>query len=481
VEHGYRSGSAMGAPFGAKNLKALVVRGTKPVTVFNPEKILEINAREVPRLKEYKKNTYLQPGRAHGSTAMNYFDRNLGVIGNYEWSEISDWPEIEKLRGDPFVKEYLSNYTGCFGCPIACIGEYQVPEVGLTGVMRCYDYFWPWRTMVPDLKNAFEASIIASDYGLEKQDIAAMTSWLMQLYDKGIITAKDTDGIPMERGSGEAFIQTIHKVANREGFGDILADGPLRFAQKIGPEAERWLMHRRGLNARTIDMRVLPGYALGEAITPRGVSHKHSVHSVIHADWPKEEIEKAKARAKKAYGSEKVVIPWEYEGKPILLIEEETGRAFIDALGVCTYPVSLLPIESTTYDAVGIPPRPHTLEVELLSAATGIELNEAMVKTIGDRIINVERAFNVREGITRKDDTIPERWFTDPVPTGPHKGRKIDRDKLEKMKDEYYQLRGWDITTGLPTKETLEKLGLHDVVKNLAKYGKLPKPKVKKP
>jgi aldehyde:ferredoxin oxidoreductase len=301
----------------------------------------------------------------------------------------------------------------------------------------------------------------------------------MLLYEKGIITDKDTDGIPMERGSREALIQTIHKTAKREGFGDILADGPTKFAKKIGPEAQKLHMQRGGYaGLRTVDMRVVPGWALGEAIAARANSHRSTPRLSINTKTQTPEIvKKAKDYGEKAYGSKNALIPEEYEGKAALVIEGQIDHAFIDSLGLC-----LLGARDMGELLKGVkfsPYSPDPVELGLFYAATGLTWNTKDVIEFANRVINVERAFNVRDGLTRKDDTVAERFFTEPVADGHSKGKVLNKTKFEKMKNEYYQLRGWDIETGWPTRQTLMSLGLKDVADDLNKYHKLPKPKPK--
>lgn len=156
------------------------------------------------------------------------------------------------------------------------------------------------------------------------------------------------------------------------------------------------------------------------------------------------------------------------------MIDAERHHAILDTLFICG---SVMPRESEEVRAnIGLPML-HPIELTWLNAATGLKLDEKYLLTVAERVLNVERAFNVREGITRKDDQAPDRWFTDSIPTGYHKGRKLDRKKFEKMKSEYYELRGWDVETGVPTRAKLEELGLKDIADDLDKLGRLPKTK----
>jgi aldehyde:ferredoxin oxidoreductase len=307
----------------------------------------------------------------------------------------------------------------------------------------------------------------------------------MHLYHDGKISAKDTDGVAFERGSKEALMQTIDKVVFRKGFGDILANGPVALAKKLGPDAEKYLIHKKGFMPRTFDFRTETGTALGEAVSARGNSLRATTyHEVIWgAMETPEQLKAGYDFARKMFGTEKALIPWEYEGKPKALIYDMNKQALSLSLGFCrSYLAPSLEAldEATTIvsmEAV-IGRRIISLDfaADRITSATGMPMDEKTLYNIAERIITTERAFNVRDGVTRKDDIIHDFYFTTPVVDGPQKGRKLDRKKFEKMKDEYYQLRGWDVATGVPSRKRLKELGLTDIAKSLEKLGTLPKP-----
>jgi len=251
------------------------VRGTKGLKVYDAEKILEINKQILDRIKEGLKER-IEWSKKNGKPYMPYPKYCLGIDAIDEYTIMEkkaftgyfkgiEWPDIEKTRGVPFVMERLVRQTGC--CPLSCVGLLGVPRVGIC-VMKCDPFWWPWQLYLTDMDKAFEATRLCSDYGIDNQDIATPVSWLMQLYEDGIITAKDTDGVPMEWGSGDALIHVIHSVANRKGFGNALADGVLTLAKKLGPRAQALLVHRRGIVANSDEFRNQAGAVLGTAVDP---------------------------------------------------------------------------------------------------------------------------------------------------------------------------------------------------------------------
>jgi aldehyde:ferredoxin oxidoreductase len=302
----------------------------------------------------------------------------------------------------------------------------------------------------------------------------------MQLYEDGIITARDTDGVPMEWGSGEALVHVIDSVANRKGFGNALADGVLTLAKKLGPRAEALLVHRRGIVANTDEFRSQAGAALGTSVDPT-CGRENWFTEVVWDKHLKEtgqesEVEEAYALARKTYDTEKAIIPWEYENKAEGVIVDEYGERISDIFGRCVFVSTGTEAEARWSHEVGAPSKVvYPAELAIYKAVTGIDFNESQLITFAEKALTLEKAYNVREGFAREDEQISEFWFKEPIPDGPHKGKVIDRARFEKMKDEYYSLRGWDAETSWPIRETYERLGLKDVANSLQKQGKLPK------
>jgi len=330
-----------------------------------------------------------------------------------------------------------------------------------------------------DLKTSFEATRMMTDLGMDNKEIATIVSWLMHLYHDGKVSASDLDDVDFERGNPEALFETVRKVAHREGFGKVLADGPLALAKELGPDAEAYLIHSHGMTMRTFDFRTEPGTALGEAIAPRGNSLRATTYHVVlwdnparedYGGMPSEERDEAYAWAKKMFGTEKAIIATEYEGKPHSLIYEMNGAAISDSLGYC---VSMVRPGRSGAPGSQRGNMSYEFTAERFTAATGIPMDEAGLFKMGERICNIERAIVVRDGRTRATDTLPDFFFKVPVADGPQEGRKLDRKKFEKMKDEYYRLRGWDVETGLPKRRTLEELGMMEVADYLDKQKKL--------
>ncbi len=483
VEHGYRSGTPVGASLGAKKLKALVVRGTGAIHVHDPDKILEYNKHLVDTVQATKKRLGVaEIERAQGKDAylQGFLVSDAGVVGNYESHAWRDRSDVRKEYEENYLGEYFVKNIGCFGCPFPCQPLYDVPNVG-ANIWRCYPTYWPWKLWMTDLTSAFKATRMMTDLGLDNKEVATIVSWLTHLYTDGVITEKDLDGIPFERGSTEALFETAKRISVRKGFGKVLADGPVAFAKKLGKQADDYLYHNQGLTMRTFEFRAEPGTALGEAVSSRGNSLRATTYHVVlwnkppkdeyKGDDPKE-VEESLEWSRKMFGTEEAIKATSYIGKPAALIYEMNGAAIADSLGYCT--TMMRP------DRVGAPgsqfgDTSYSFAAERFTAATGMPMDEKGLFEIGERVCNLERAIVIRDDRTRSTDALPDFFFKEPVPDGPQAGKTLDKAKFEKMKDEYYTLRGWDKETGLPLEKTLKNLGMSDIAKELKKLNKLGK------
>ncbi len=487
VEHGYRSGTPVGASLGAKKLKAVVVRGTGPVYVHDPDMILEYNRQLVKRVQDTRKRLGVAKiERAKGKDAylQGFLVSDAGVVGNYESHAWRDREDVRKEYEENYLGEYFEKNIGCFGCPFPCQPLYNIPGTG-ANIWRCYPTYWPWKLWMTDLASAFKATRMMSDLGMDNKEIATIVSWLTHLYTDGVISEKELDGIPFDRASKEALIETAKRIAYREGFGKVLADGPVAFAEKLGKKAQDYLYHNQGMTMRTFEFRAEPGTALGEAVSSRGNSLRATTYHMVlwnksakgeyKGDDP-QEVKESLQWSKKMFGTEDAIKATAYEGKPAALIYEMNGAAIADSLEYC---VSMI-----RPDRVGAPgsqfgDTSYEFAAQRFTAATGIPMDEKGLFKAAEQICNLERAIVVRDGRTRATDALPEFFFKTPVPDGPQAGKTLDRASFEKMKDQYYSLRGWDKETGLQLENTLKKLDMSDIAKELKKNKKIAEKKTK--
>ena len=270
-------------------------------------------------------------------------------------------------------------------------------------------------------------------------------SWAMELYETGLLSRSEADGLDLSWGNGEAILTLIEKIARREGFGDILADGSKAAAMKLGRGMDL-TMQVKGLDIIMADPRGLKGFGLGYAVASRGGDHLRSEPFIELSDDP--------ARGLEMFGVPEATMRLADRGKGKLVSYFEDWCAVIDSLEPCKNIMQNM--EILTFDRAS----------QVIEAITGLRISPAEVRRVGERIVNIERMFNVREGIRRQDDSLPRRFREEPLKEGASKGTVFDQ---EPMLDEYYGERGWDLSTGVPTRDTLIGLGLRKAADDMSK------------
>jgi aldehyde:ferredoxin oxidoreductase len=265
-------------------------------------------------------------------------------------------------------------------------------------------------------------------------------AWAMELYQRGII-GKEVTGRPLNWGDGESILQLLDQIALRKGFGNILAEGS--FAKEIfGKDSEDYLLGIKNFPIEMTDERLPKSFALGMATSTRGACHMRSRPSLDVLGLPEEVL-------KKIYGGPVSSQFSSYSGKGRMVWWHEILNAVSDALGFCRF--------LTVFSS---PHAPQYKEFsKLIALSTGLTITPNELKTIGERIYTLERMMLVRYGISRKEDTLPGRYFDEPIAEGPARGEVISRREFDGMLDEYYRLHGWD-KNGIPKKGTLQRLGL---------------------
>jgi aldehyde:ferredoxin oxidoreductase len=468
IQHELRHGAGrtgMGAVMGSKKQKAIVVRGTKGVTLADPERYLSI-AHELQR--EMRDHPVIREKQQYGVSRVQNAMHALAdrVAG-----------KKVPIRPDELFLKYRPKRAGCFGCLTQCQDLYPAEAKG-GGAISCSLYYGGNYIGSSDSELVLESALSALRYGMDLVSSMKIIGWLMELYERGLITAKDTDGIPMERGEPKAAMRMFKKIIYREGFGNVLADGILPAAERIGRGAKDYAYQVKGLPIYELDTpdEYIPrkGEALGMAMSPRGDSMKArallglqdttNVILALHDEETAAKYMKAyRQKLKQIAGTEKGLEHDEYIGKPELVVYSEDIIIIADCLSACKNCTSHLGYPFT-----------EEYQAALFSAGTGLEASIDTLFQFAKRVKNLERAFCVREGMTRETDSLPKEFMDRPVAEGEYKGSVLKSAEFEKMKDRYYALRGWDIATGIPTRETLEETGLGYVARDLEKLGKLP-------
>ncbi len=432
--------TGMGAVMASKNLKAVAVRGTGFVQVADMarfEELIEHLDRAIYDHPEYEIRCRL--GTTKLITALN----RIGGLPTRHFQR-GRFEEAEAVSGEAIERLYKVKSKACFACTIPCsrylvVSDPRFPELRLEGPEFEPLAGFTVRVGNPDLALGLKCVDLANRYGLDAIALSEVISWAMECYQRGLLSREEADGLDLTWGNGETVLALIHQVAHREGLGDLLADGVRRAAERLGRGSEAYALHGKGLEVFQADIRSIKAYGLGNAVASRGADHLRSEPWFEFSEDPEEGVRR--------YGIPETAFRLEYKGKGLVVKHFEEMAAISDATGVC----------KNTYNNMEVLDWEGT--AELLQATTGWDLSGEEVRRIGERIVNLERLFIAREGITRADDTLPARFLHEPLPegSGPSTGSVLE---LEPMLDEYYRARGWDLETGLPTRDKLSELGL---------------------
>lgn len=453
-----------GAVMGSKNLKAIVCKGTKPIKIADEERFLKKVAEVRERIL---KNPGTEKFRKYGTLGNNYEVKQKVCAISYKNFQDCSWPEdiYEKLNTQKMVDKYEVAKQGFPGCVLCCSRHLRITDGPYKGLETEANQ---WELMgglmaklgVENVTFAPKVNSYLNQLGIDMEGPSGAIGWAMECYEKGILTKEDTDGLELTWGNEEVILELIRKIAYREGFGDLLAEGCYRAAQTIGRGSEKYAFHVKKQDLYE-NLRGTNGWCLGTMVSTRGGGHTTGTpfweHRVIEIDDEKVyEISGIK-------DYNRIKNPIGYEGKPELVKHTEIISRICNSAGICLFNTICQNFGyMNIYDIA-----------ELLSAAIGREYTPEDLETIAMRLLNMEKALNLRfTNFDRKDD-IPQDRFFEPIPSGTLAGWSLDREKYEVMLDNYYEIHGWDKKTSYPTRETLEKYGLSKVADDLQRIGKL--------
>jgi aldehyde:ferredoxin oxidoreductase len=462
--------TGMGAVMGSKRLKAIAIRGTQGVKVARGD-LIEKASKEL--LRDWRGNGgVIAPSdltmekmtkrrKEYGSTL--YFPVENEVFGSAPIKNYREgtWGEkAHSLYPDRLKEKYYLKPRSCFSCDVPDDHGYVITEGPFagtwgTGLYNMHQYSLGSMIGVNEADAMVRATALCDMYGMDVSMIGAIIAWAMECYEKGILTEKDTDGLKLEWGSSKAALKLIEMMAYREGIGQLFAEGIKKASETVGKGSEEFAMHVKGLAIDTPDLRAHKAWALGCAVATRGADHcmGFSQAEMGLGGWDPDPM-----RGENWYGAKVKGSAEKDKGKIIKWLEDI--RAFQNTMQVCVF-AHYMPFAPR----IGQP----EMCAKYYNAVTGLDLTGRDVLRIGERIVNLEKAYNIREGWTRKDDNLPDRFLKESLPAGPAKGSLVD---LEPMINEYYSARGWD-ESGLPTIEKLTALGLDTATYDLESIGKL--------
>jgi aldehyde:ferredoxin oxidoreductase len=415
--------SGVGAVMGSKNLKALAVRGTGAVRVPDSKAFRNAMVKARDKLKAHPVGG--KALRLYGTDILiNILNENCGLpTRNFRESSFAT---ADRVGGESLAKRLLIRPRACFSCTISCGRATKVanPEFEGQGEGPEYETAWAFGPDcgVDDLDAIAKANYLCNEYGLDTISLGASVACAMELFERGIITVKDTDGVALSFGNASAMVEMVRKTGMGEGFGKKLAMGSYRLAESYGHPEYSMSVKKQEIPA--YDPRALQGMGLNYATSNRGGCHVRGYVTAVEI-----------------LGNPVKIDNLTTEGKAQWNIIFQNLTAAIDSSGMCLFSTFGLGGEDLA---------------ELMTAATGVPYTAEDFLKAGERIWNLERVFNLKAGFTAKEDTLPPRLLNEPILSGSTKGQV---NRLGKMLPEYYQLRGWD-AAGVPGREKLEELGL---------------------
>ena len=426
----------LGAVMGAKNLLAVAIRGRQPVEVAEPEKVRsfgrELSRRSLGAATEKYRNL--------GTMANVAVFNRLGTLPTRNFRE-STFEGAEQVSGEELHRNHLQRNAGCANCTIGCerilVSRDKGDKQGKEGVRMEYESLFALGPLcgISDPDIVIRAAAICDELGMDTISAGATAAWAMECFERGLLTAEDTGGLELRFGNGEALLQVLEDMGHRRGIGNLLAEGSRAAAAVVGQGSEAWAMQVKGLEMPGYEPRSLKTMALGLAVTPRGACHNRS--SAYEADF-----------------SDRVDRLAVDDSRGRIAADSEDFEAVLDSLIWCKF------LRKAFQDF-------YAESAQVYTMVTGWAMTAEELRRCGERITNLKKLFNLREGWTRADDTLPPRTLEEPLPTGVAAGVGLTRQELDYMIDGYYQARSWTVE-GLIPAEKLAELGLQELAGDVA-------------
>jgi aldehyde:ferredoxin oxidoreductase len=425
--------TGLGAVMGSKRLKAVAVKGSKGLRIAEPEQLLEWGA---PVHKDLAANFGIFT--TYGTSASLEVHEERGALGIKNFSSGDFKAQAPRISGKVIHQQYAHKQSSCSGCPIHCwvVLAPRTPHLAprtTFGRGPEYETLGSFGAMLlnDDLDSVVRANELANRLGLDTISLGNTIAFAIEAFERGLIDRTQTGGLFLRWGDPKTLLTLVEQIGRREGIGGLLADGSRVAAKKLGREAEALTVEVKGLELPMHDPRAFWSSALNYACGSRGACHLDAIAFAVESGVPIPE-----------FGYNSTLSPYSTEGKAMLVKRMHDLMALYNATGMCKFYLR----------AVGGP----VWLAQAITMATGWGLSQEELMTIGDRIFTLKRLFNVKAGVTKADDTLPERIAT---LDRNERHRAVPREAFEQMRDEYYRLRGWD-EQGRPTADTLKSLRL---------------------
>jgi len=442
----YNGRTGMGAVMGSKNLKAISVRGSRKVLdlACEPQSLSELGRKLAKQVKEHPQSWDLQvkgtPGLTRGLNAGGILPTRNFRSGAFEGAEDLTWEAYEK--------EIFTARRSCYACAVRCKREvrvadrYQVSEAWGGPEYETVAGFGS-DCGINDLQAIAKANELCGRYTLDTISTSSTVAFAMECFEHGLIGAEDTGGLELRFGNADAMVRAVEMIARREHIGDLLAEGSRRAAAVLGGNAAHFAMHVKGLDLPMHEPRGKVGVGLGYAVGEAGADHLVAYHDPALAN-----PESVSFKGAMPLGITEALPPRELSRrKAVNYAVLESWSSAGKTLGMCYFgpaPRSFIQVEDV---------------VAAVRAATGWDVTAQDLLRVGERATNLARVFNIREGFSRRDDTLPDRLFQ-PLEGGALAGVGMSREEFERTLTDLYEIKGWDPVTSAPTRRRLQELGI---------------------
>ncbi|MFA7080907.1 MAG: aldehyde ferredoxin oxidoreductase C-terminal domain-containing protein, partial [Candidatus Bathyarchaeia archaeon] len=411
--------------------KAIAVRGTHDINVAKLEEFMDM----VKEFHERMKGPAARKYRTLGSVENILINNELQCMPTNNYNN-GYFQNAEKVSGEVLNERYVAKIIGCNSCAMRCEHEAIVREGPYKDALARMEYDNLWalgpNCGVDRLDSIIKAAERCTFYGLDAQSVGVAVSFLMDCFENGLVSAEELGGVDAHFGNGHAVVSLVERIGKREGVGELLADGVRVAAERVGEGADRFALHVKGLEVTGYDLRCLKTTALASAVSFRGADHNRSG---VYAFDIRGSVDRFKAE----------------RGRGKIVKDNEDIFNLVDSFIICKN------ARATLYEE-------FSELATLYTIVTGLEITPEELRSAGERIQNIARLINLREGFTREDDTLPWKIMNSPLQGDNVDGAVVSQEELDLLLDDYYQARGWT-DKGVPTKDKLKELGLEEYSK----------------
>lgn len=456
----YLGRCGLGAVMGSKNLKAVAVRGTGSADIARGERFAAI---ESAVREACGRDPQVQARAEHGSLAggaVGYNQQGMLPVRNFQDVDFED----ASRTGWEHIREHCGEAIYCAThCPIVCDRHVEIDRgkpYGGTRVssMQATPAYNTTKLLIADMPTTIKAFEMCNGYGVDIHAWTCVLGWAIECFERGILSRQDTDGLDLRWGDGPLALESIRRIALREGsFGDLLAEGVALAADKLGQGSGQYAMHMAGMELDD-ELRVDKAETLGILVETRGAGHVLATPGGV--------VKRTPENTRKLLGSEAAADPHTYEGKAELIVMAEGRRAIMDCLGLCFFSGLVQDHLEEQLFPGGQGDNRLRAYGEVVGAVTGRDTSEEDLLAVSERMLALEKCMNALAGIRREDEIPPGRFF-EPIPSGRSQGMALDRDETHRMLEQHSAGHGWDPRTGVPTRERLTALGLEEVADKL--------------